>query len=93
MADPTTGQNNSAIIRQDNEKLIRELKAEVKANAKLIKQLDEEKSATDIAFKIKEPVMPLSARVLPILPSAAQMAVSCCATANLKDWLSNQGNA
>ena len=37
--------------------------------------------------------MPLSARVLPILPSAAQMAVSCCATANLKDWLSNQGNA
>ena len=25
--------------------------------------------------------------------SAAQMAVSCCATANLKDWLSNQGNA
>ena len=36
LADPTTGQNNSAIIRQDNEKLIRELKAGVEANAKLI---------------------------------------------------------
>ena len=39
LADPTTGQNNSAIIRQDNEKLIRELKAEVEANAKLMKRM------------------------------------------------------
>ena len=30
----------------------------------------------------------------PRLPqSTTKMAVSCCATANLKDWLSNQGNA
>ena len=28
-----------------------------------------------------------------IMEIRAQMAVSCCATANLKDWLSNQGNA
>ena len=35
LADP----NNSAIIRQDNEKLIRELKAEVEANAKLMKRM------------------------------------------------------
>ena len=37
--------------------MIRELKAEVKANAKLIKQLDEEKSATDIALNMKEQVI------------------------------------